>query len=570
MKLVRFSVRNYRSITDTHAIDIGDWTVLVGPNNEGKSNILRSLALALDYAKGTQGLMLGRLSGVAPGRIGARLRYNWGEDFPLQLQADHPAGQTAFRLWFRLTTAEQAKFKKEIGSRLTTDLPIEIKVGRGLLPEFRVVMRGPGSKALTGKSDRIAAFIAERVEIAYIPAVRTADAAQAIVDRLIAQQLARAERDPSYRRAVARIQELQRPILEEVGAGILQTLRDFLPDVTDVDVQLTPEDRYRALRSAYEVVIDDGTATPLRFKGDGVQSIAALSLMRAAMAARAGERDLILAVEEPEAHLHPGAIHRLRNVLQDIAATTQIVITTHHPVFVDRRRAQNNVIVQGSRAGPAANIGEVRECLGVHASDNLRHADLVLLVEGESDRLGVESLVRHASGEIGAALDAGRFVIVATAGADRLPFHASLLRSSLVSVHALLDYDAPGRSAAQISVAKAYLLPTEISMTSCRGAREAEIEDMYSVRTYAPAVASSFGVNLPSPAFNRSRSKWSGRMAAAFNEQGKDWDAVAVQVKQTVAATVAADAADGLSTAMRAPFDALVQTLEQRLSDPGT
>lgn len=565
MKLVKFAVRKYRSITDTHAFDIGDWTVLVGPNNEGKSNLLRSLALALDYAKGIPQLPVTAIRrDPLLGRYGNRLRYRWHEDFPLQLQEADPTGSTTFRLWFRLTPTEKARFKKEIGSRLTSDLQIEITVGQGP-PRFRVVMRGPGSNTLADKSGRIAEFIAERVEIAYIPAVRTAEAAQAVIDRLISAQLARAERDPSYRRAVSRIRELQQPILQEVAQAVLGTLSDFLPDVTAVDLQLSQEDGYRALRSAYEVVIDDGSPTPLRFKGDGVQSIAALSLMRAAMEARARGRDLILAIEEPEAHLHPGAIHRLRAVLQDIASTTQIVLTTHHPVFVDRRRAANNVIVQASRAKPAKTIDEVRECLGVHASDNLRHADLVLLVEGENDRLAVESLLRNNSESVGSALDAGRLIIVATSGADRMPFHASLLKASMVSVHALLDFDQPAKSAAKQSIDKGYLHPHEITHTTCRGNGEAELEDLYDVAAYSEAIRSGFGVTLPSEAFNRSRSKWSGRMATAFADQGRDWDALAMQVKQAVSSAVAGSPEAALRDSMRAPFDALVKSLEAAL-----
>lgn len=36
MKLVEFSVSNYRSITSAHKIKLQNFTVLVGKNNEGK------------------------------------------------------------------------------------------------------------------------------------------------------------------------------------------------------------------------------------------------------------------------------------------------------------------------------------------------------------------------------------------------------------------------------------------------------------------------------------------------------------------------------------------------------
>jgi predicted ATP-dependent endonuclease of OLD family len=49
--------------------------------------------------------------------------------------------------------------------------------------------------------------------------------------------------------------------------------------------------------------VDDGTETSLALKGDGVKSLAALSLLK--------EKEKLLgtsiiAMEEPESHLHPG------------------------------------------------------------------------------------------------------------------------------------------------------------------------------------------------------------------------------------------------------------------------
>ncbi len=47
MKLVEFSVTNFRSITKAHKINLQDMTVLVGKNNEGKSNLLTALNIAM-------------------------------------------------------------------------------------------------------------------------------------------------------------------------------------------------------------------------------------------------------------------------------------------------------------------------------------------------------------------------------------------------------------------------------------------------------------------------------------------------------------------------------------------
>jgi AAA15 family ATPase/GTPase len=43
MKLTHFSIRNFRSIGKAEFANLGAVAVLIGPNNEGKSNVLRAL-----------------------------------------------------------------------------------------------------------------------------------------------------------------------------------------------------------------------------------------------------------------------------------------------------------------------------------------------------------------------------------------------------------------------------------------------------------------------------------------------------------------------------------------------
>jgi putative ATP-dependent endonuclease of OLD family len=95
-------------------------------------------------------------------------------------------------------------------------------------------------------------------------------------------------------------------------------------------------------------------------KGDGVQSLAALSLMRQVSDAAPG-RQLILAIEEPESHLHPTAIHQLKAVLAAIARTSQVIMTTHCPLFVDRTNVKSNIVVHNRRAVPAKSVREMRD-----------------------------------------------------------------------------------------------------------------------------------------------------------------------------------------------------------------
>jgi putative ATP-dependent endonuclease of the OLD family len=56
MELVDFSVRNYRSITKAYRLQIRQSTILIAPNNEGKSTISRSLVMSLEFVSRLGGI----------------------------------------------------------------------------------------------------------------------------------------------------------------------------------------------------------------------------------------------------------------------------------------------------------------------------------------------------------------------------------------------------------------------------------------------------------------------------------------------------------------------------------
>lgn len=566
MKLVSFTIQNYRSIAKAEKIPAGAWTVLIGPNNEGKSNILKGLATALEFISRQQRYR-SRVRGAVARSYGTYARgidYEWDRDFPLSLQEAKPNGESIFLLEFELTQEEVRTFKSQVGSRLNGTLPIRLAFGRDSVA-FRVAKRGPRSQALSQKVTEIASFISAHLELEYIPAVRTAQSARRIVEDMVTRALRSIEAEPRYQAALAEIAAIETPILAGISTNVTATLQEFLPDVTSVSVSISEEARYGALRRSCQLVVDDGNATELQFKGDGVQSLAALSLMRYASEKGALGRNLVLAIEEPESHLHPRAIHQLRRVLRDIAENRQLVMTTHNPLFVDRMTLRNNIVVTGNRAGPASNIREIREMLGVRAADNLRNADLVVLCEGESDRLAIEAVLAHDSEPIRHALDEGILAFDSLLGGTNLSYKLGQLRDSLCLTHVVLDDDVAGRLSAQRALDEGLADYAEFTMMCRDGSPEAEIEDLYDIDVYRNAIETKFGVSLTHARFRTNR-KWSERMRAAFRAQGAVWsDQVAVEVKEIVASAVAARPGESLHPATRGPFDGLRASLERKL-----
>ncbi len=110
-------------------------------------------------------------------------------------------------------------------------LPIQLSLGKGD-PSFKVVKKGPGGPALSKKDDSIAQFVSKRINITYIPSVRTYDQAEAIVSGIVDRELRTVEQQEAYQGALAEVAKIQAPVLEQISKSITETLRVFLPNVT--------------------------------------------------------------------------------------------------------------------------------------------------------------------------------------------------------------------------------------------------------------------------------------------------------------------------------------------------
>jgi putative ATP-dependent endonuclease of OLD family len=562
MKLVAFSVTNYRSITSAYKLPMKQTTVLIGPNNEGKSNILRALVTALEILSSLAG------ASILKGRLRPYARtdsYDWRKDFPMALQGIQLKVESIFALDFQLSADEITDFETEVGSKLNGTLPIELKIGLQEI-SFRITKKGPGALTLSQKSESIARFVAKRININYIPAVRTAEGAHEIVTEIVSKELAIVEKDNEYIRALGAVAKLQQPVLDRISASIKDTLKEFLPNVKNVKVSIPQEARFRALRRACEIIVDDGTPTQLARKGDGVQSLAALSLMRHASASTSGQRDLILAIEEPESHLHPNAIHQLKSVLTDIGRKHQVIMTTHCPLFVDRASIKSNILVHNNKASPAKDVRQIREILGVRAADNLQHAELILLVEGEDDRISLRSLLSHNSAPLKVALSQGTLAIDTLRGGSNLAYKLTQVREAVCLAYCFLDHDKAGIEAFDKAEKEGLVTPAEVTMASCAGMKESEMEDLFDESLYNKMLFNKYGIPVNHPKF-RGNNKWSDRVRETFKALGKPWsDQMEAKVKLDVAELAADNPATALNSHKRNSFDALCEALTSKLN----
>lgn len=570
MQLRTLTIKDFRSITDGYKLPLKHSTVLIGPNNEGKSNVLRALSIATRVLRGRNvRLPTGRsfkLRTLETEQTG----YLWSRDYPVHLQSKKPTGESIFVLEFALNDAETQQFRAAVGSKLNGELPIRIALGASG-GSVTVPKKGPGGAALSKKVNQIADFVSERLDFQYVPTVRTAAAAQSVVEDVLSRELRVLELQPQYKSALDQLEALYAPVLGKLSEDLHATLVRFLPDIESVEVRLAAERRREALRRACEIIVNDGTRTDLRQKGDGVQSIAALAIMR--HFARTGstgathETGTILAIEEPESHLHPSSVHEIRSVISEIAQASQVILTTHSPLFVNRNQISSNILVHRRKARPASSVDEIREVLGVRAADNLRHAGVILVVEGEDDRIAMQGVLADQSPILATALANNTLAIDTLVGASNLAYKLGQLRYTLCQFFCLLDDDDAGRKAFKKAEEESLVAVSDVVFTRVRGRSEAEIEDLYREDLVHDVLKASFGINTPTVPASHKRAKWSDRMAAVFEMAGKPWDSsVCTQLKLAVSKSVASKPQAAIHFAHASIIASLVASLEERVA----
>lgn len=135
---------------------------------------------------------------------------------------------------------------------------------------------------------------------------------------------------------------------------------------------------------------------PIHNRGAGTQNNLIIALFRL-IADLQLTGSVIFAMEEPENSLHPKAQRQLLSVIQRIGESNQVIVTTHSPVFIDRSKFENNILLTRTAQGNTiakvfdpAELEEIRTDLGIRASDALLKGggNCAILVEGKTEEDG--------------------------------------------------------------------------------------------------------------------------------------------------------------------------------------
>lgn len=367
--------------------------VLVGPNNSGKTSLLRLLHWVL--TEEDTALLLGERS------------LTEAEALFLLPARDTRGG--ARRLTLTVRIQDGRRHKSYLAENGIATLRLQLKGDRVIArlgPPRRGETRGTDAKALAllqaVQKCYPTTFIAPSRDAsseAFGDALRNAIRSR-LADRLIHQERGGA---PAEYRSTAKALKTIGELAEKQASGLISELSNGLPGsmtrASRVSFEATPSALVDWLAERANLLMSTGAhderMVPPGELGSGLQSVLAMQLLKNTV--KAGASTLLL-LEEPEAFLHPSAQRTLARSLFD-SQSVQLVTSTHSTVVVDESTAADVVLVRGHRVFSPSDADSRRRAINsallTGQGSEAIFARSVLLVEGPGDRAFFEVMRRR-------------------------------------------------------------------------------------------------------------------------------------------------------------------------------
>jgi putative ATP-dependent endonuclease of OLD family len=485
-RLSRLSVKGYRSIDDWLHIDMPKDVplVLVGENNAGKSNILRALNFLFgdfwpgsyrpedhEYfgrsPEGNEIKILATVEGMpctycSEGSV-TQIRWKYAPDDEVVSEFNRASSGCSHT--YMNNSIRQSLFCMSVG--VNRDLSYQLSYGSKWTTLAKLMRRF---------HDRLVAD-PDRVE-----------KLKGIFDTLVA--------------TFYEVEEFQTfsDALRNAFADFAGNLRYGLGvDFSAYD----PSNYFRSLRVFPHM---DGQARTYDELGTGQEQILAMAFAFAYAKAFGGD-GLILAVEEPESHLHPLAQQWLARKMKELAKTgVQVIVTTHSPYFVDLAKPWTTVVVrkndssQGTQAvqfTPAdlaaklielgarpeltngTTVGSFYESAASYETLGAFFSRACILVEGATEHFALPALLERSGLDL---LQEG-VAVVPVEGLTNMAKWARLYRSYGLVVYGVFDTDtdkAPKDAEASRKAADDLLSALQV-----RGAPESRPDELGVFERYA-------------------------------------------------------------------------------------
>ncbi|RJP76402.1 MAG: hypothetical protein C4524_10005 [Candidatus Zixiibacteriota bacterium] len=508
MQITTIKIKNFRSIWykgqgSLFTLNLSPGiNYLVGPNNCGKSNILRALDLAFNDDNGNI--------------------FDMKADSPSALAYSRPTIEINFlkntnvsseKTLFRFaeeyeSSVEKTSNTKSYAARDELHWVIQYS-NTGRDDSFAVAGVGGrrGAKPLIRKTLK---QLRQACHFIYIPSGQSIEelfegAFQNILKSVLEEHLYNELKAANKSRTeyLNKIKtELFGPLEEMLKTQLGYVINEIrqvevIPEIPNIGEQIA----YASLR------ITDHFASELKLKGTGVRNTALIALIN--YIRKHSRRSLVFAIEEPESFLHPGAQARLIKELEQIAERRDVtmLITTHSPFILSKKPISRFITVGKNNDGLTSILkqsnGEngLKDVIMPLFDDNItpilisKMSDFdpskkgIILVEGETDWLYMK-IACEKKNKLELIDD---LQIIPCYGTGKLICKAVFLKSILPNeknskfpIFILLDYDENGKSARNtltnsiFNFRKTSEVTTYKDFKNCQGTEiDVEAEDIF-------------------------------------------------------------------------------------------
>jgi putative ATP-dependent endonuclease of OLD family len=408
MQLRRLEIENFRGITKLD-LEIGDTTVLIGENNTGKTAILDALRFALRNVKTRRGCAFEEY------------------DFHLPTSSSEPSDASAISIRATFKEDQPGDWDDQQVAKLNRAKILQIDGDGCSLVILKVGARfdatsqdfvqdwefqNPDGEALTGLADTSLSILHSEVSYFYLSALRDAskqfDARGPFWRPFLKESQLTPEKRAEIETKLSEVNELiisSHTSFSQVVSR-LKEVRDVVSVANGgaeiVSVDAVPGRLFDMLsKAAVNLNTTTGAKIPVGRHGEGTQSLAVLTLFNAYLQAW-NKGDPVVALEEPEAHLHPSAIRALWQLIERVPG--QKIISTHSGDLLSEVPADAVVRlarVQGTLgAWPVAGVNLTDKQTRQfnfhirHARGELLFANGWLLGEGESEVILLPEVAR--------------------------------------------------------------------------------------------------------------------------------------------------------------------------------